>query len=295
MKKLWWIDCILLFSLVQCEKFQRRDHSLVPPYTVRLTSEQRGAVAGVSNVYPLYSRDWEIIIDFKVSGSTGSLFGDGFAFWYTANPIKPGPALGAETTFRGLGIFYDTYSNHNGEHGHEHPYVSAMVNNGSVAYDHDHDGTQTQLAGCHAPFRNKNHKTKTRIQYSKDTLSVAMDIDNQNKWTTCFEVSGVHLPTGYYLGVSAATGDLTDIHEILSLKTYDLGLAYTDEELLEDRSAIEPSAESAEPPRPRVEDVPQSSIWSTLFYVFAGFFLLCFCFLARMYYVNNQRRKKRLF
>lgn len=83
-----------------------------------------------------------------------------------------GPALGAETIFRGLGIFYDTYSNHNGEHGHEHPYVSAMVSNGSVAYDHDHDGTQTQLAGCHAPFRNKKHKTKTRIQYSKDTLGV---------------------------------------------------------------------------------------------------------------------------
>ncbi|KAL5964854.1 VIP36-like protein [Taenia solium] len=310
MKKLGCIICLLVLSLVQCEKFQRRDHSLVPPYTggwtsygttmfspsiVSLTSDQRGVVAGVSNVYPLYSRDWEVIIDFRVSGSTGTLFGDGFAFWYTASPIKPGPALGAETIFRGLGIFYDTYSNHNGEHGHEHPYVSAMVSNGSVAYDHDHDGTQTQLAGCHAPFRNKKHKTKTRIQYSKDTLGVYMDIDNQNEWTTCFEVGGVHLPTGYYLGISAATGDLTDVHEILSLKTYDLGLAYTDEELLQDRSVIEPSADSAEPPRPRVPDVPHSSIWSILFYILVGLFFLGFCMLARMYYVNNQRRKKRLF
>lgn len=83
-----------------------------------------------------------------------------------------GQALGAESSFRGLGIFFDTYSNHNGEHGHEHPYISAMVSNGSVIYDHDHDGTQTQLAGCHSPFRNKDHKTYTRIQYSRDTLKV---------------------------------------------------------------------------------------------------------------------------
>lgn len=60
------------------------------PSIVRLTSDQRGVVAGVSNVHPLYSRDWEVIIDFRVSGSTGTLFGDGFAFWYTASPIKPG-------------------------------------------------------------------------------------------------------------------------------------------------------------------------------------------------------------
>lgn len=38
-----------------------------------------------------------------------------------------------------------------------------------------------------------------------------MDIDNQKKWTKCFEVDGVHLPTGYYLGISAATGDLTGV------------------------------------------------------------------------------------
>ncbi len=35
-----------------------------------------------------------------------------------------------------------------------------------------------------------------------------MDINGENKWSDCFEVTGVHLPTGYYLGLSAATGDL---------------------------------------------------------------------------------------
>ena len=31
---------------------------------------------------------------------------------------------------------------------HEHPYISAQVNNGSEAYDHDSDGTHSQIAGC---------------------------------------------------------------------------------------------------------------------------------------------------
>ena len=38
---------------------------------------------------------------------------------------------------KGLAIIADTYSNHNGPHNHQHPYISAMVNNGTLTYDHD--------------------------------------------------------------------------------------------------------------------------------------------------------------
>lgn len=31
---------------------------------------------------------------------------------------------------------------------HEHPYISAEVNNGTLQYDHDSDGTHSQVAGC---------------------------------------------------------------------------------------------------------------------------------------------------
>lgn len=31
---------------------------------------------------------------------------------------------------------------------HDHPYISAMVNNGSLHYDHDRDGTHSQVSGC---------------------------------------------------------------------------------------------------------------------------------------------------
>ena len=31
---------------------------------------------------------------------------------------------------------------------HDHPYISAMINNGTLQYDHDRDGTHSQIAGC---------------------------------------------------------------------------------------------------------------------------------------------------
>lgn len=46
-----------------------------------------------------------------------------------------------------------------------------MVNNGSLTYDHDRDGTLTQLSGCEAKFRNVDHETRIRIKYENDVLS----------------------------------------------------------------------------------------------------------------------------
>ena len=38
------------------------------------------------------------------------------------------------------------------------------------------------------------------------------------EWEECFVVRRVHLPLGYYFGLSAATGDLADNHDVLSFK-----------------------------------------------------------------------------
>lgn len=46
-----------------------------------------------------------------------------------------------------------------------------MVNNGSLTYDHDRDGTHTQLAGCEAKFRNFDFDTHIAIRYEKDILT----------------------------------------------------------------------------------------------------------------------------
>lgn len=53
---------------------------------------------------------------------------------------------------------------------------------------------------------------------------MSTDLENKAAWKECFSVKGVRLPTGYYLGVSAATGDLSDNHDILSIRFYELDM-----------------------------------------------------------------------
>lgn len=52
------------------------------------------------------------------------------------------------------------------------PYISAMVNNGSLTYDHSKDGRWTELAGCTAEIRNQNHDTFLAVRYSRGRLTV---------------------------------------------------------------------------------------------------------------------------
>lgn len=38
---------------------------------------------------------------------------------------------------------------------------------------------------------------------------VMTDLEDKNDWKGCIDVTGVRLPTGYYFGASAGTGDLS--------------------------------------------------------------------------------------
>lgn len=56
---------------------------------------------------------------------------------------------------------------------------------------------------------------------------MSTDIANKAAWKECLKVNGIKLPTGYYFGISATTGDLSDNHDILSVKLYELDLPDT--------------------------------------------------------------------
>ncbi|KAI8777721.1 vesicular integral-membrane protein VIP36-like [Biomphalaria glabrata] len=264
--------------------FQRREHSLIKPYQgsgmnvpqwdflgstmvtnnyIRLTPDRQSKMGAIWNNVPCIVRSWELHIQFKVHGSGKSLFGDGFAVWYTKDRMIAGSIFGNSDPFTGLGIFLDTYSNHNGPHNHNHPYISAMVSNGSLKYDHDTDGTHTQLAGCEAQFRNKNYETYLAVRYDGNTeqLTVSTDIDNKSGWKECFSVNGIKLPLGYFFGVSAATGDLADNHDIISIKFYDLD---TEESKKSSSYYGLPEAKSMEAPRDRIDDSKGSYLLENL-------------------------------
>lgn len=55
-------------------------------------------------------------------------------------------------------------------------------------------------------------------------LTVLTDLENKAAWKECLSVKGVRLPTGYFLGVTAATGDLSDNHDIISMRFYELDM-----------------------------------------------------------------------
>ena len=62
-----------------------------------------------------------------------------------------------------------------------------MVNNGSLKYDHDTDGTITQISGCEAQFRNKPYETYVAIRYQNNALKVSGVIKtNSQIYKDCF-------------------------------------------------------------------------------------------------------------
>ncbi|KAF2363153.1 Legume-like lectin [Trinorchestia longiramus] len=306
-------------EILDSHEYLKREHSLVRPYQgtgtiipnwdflgttmvtsnfIRLTADVQSQRGALWNKVPCNVRFWEVQLHFKVHGKGKDLFGDGFAFWYVREPMQTGNVFGSKDFFNGLVVIADTYSNHNAAHKHGHPYVSAMVNNGTLHYDHDRDGTHTQLGGCVTKFRNIEEDTFLSIRYIKDTLEVRTSIDGGNTYADCFNVPGVKLPTGYYFGVSAVTGDLCDNHDVISIKTYDL-VPLEGDESLEDRSRVVPSASFFEPPRDHVDDPKPSTLstWKKVLLLIVGVSGICGAVVigGMMYAKQKEQQRKRFY
>uniref|UniRef100_A0AC11DAY8 Lectin, mannose binding 2 like n=1 Tax=Ovis aries TaxID=9940 RepID=A0AC11DAY8_SHEEP len=156
------------------------------------------------------------------------------------------------------------------------PYISAMVNNGSLSYDHERDGRPTELGGCTAIVRNLHYDTFLVIRYVKRHLTIMMDIDGKHEWRDCIEVPGVRLPRGYYFGTSSITGDLSDNHDVISLKLFELTVERTPEEEKLHRDVFLPSVDNMKLPEMTAPLPPLSGLalflivfFSLVFSVFA--------------------------
>ncbi|MBN3284152.1 LMA2L protein, partial [Polyodon spathula] len=121
-----------------------------------------------------------------------------------------------------------------------------MVGNGSLSYDHERDGRPTELGSCTALVRNLNHDSFLVVRYVRRRLTVMIDIDGKHEWRDCLDVPGVRLPLGYYFGASSVTGDLSDNHDLISLKLYQLTVERSEEEELLDKEVFIPSVDNWE-------------------------------------------------
>ncbi|WWC94695.1 hypothetical protein V866_001543 [Kwoniella sp. B9012] len=186
---------------------------------VRLTQDRPSEKGWLWSRMPLSVSNWQIDVEFKVDGKAHNMFGDGFAMWITKDRAQEGPVFGSVDYFTGLGIFFDTYAN--SRHSYQWPRITSMLGDGKTKYDHDHDNEANELAGCSENFRRQGDTpTKARLTYIKGkTLQLKLQTKHVNDWKLCFETP-VDLPESPYIGFTAATGDVSDNHDIVAINTF---------------------------------------------------------------------------
>lgn len=153
-----------------------------------------------------------MLLEFDIH-NTVSPGADGIGFWYSKHAMKTGSLYGQAEDFDGIGVVFDTYDNNvNGDgpsvvavRGHGHP----------TQWDYDNDLLANQLARCRADFRNAvASSVRAKISYQRDTLSVSIDTAGRGEYTACFHLDRLNLPQGYFFGLTAATGGLSDYHDV---------------------------------------------------------------------------------
>ncbi|KAJ3534261.1 hypothetical protein NM688_g7163 [Phlebia brevispora] len=211
---------------------------------IRLTRNRPSQTGWLWSRLPISAPNYVIDVEFKISGESSHLFGDGMAIWLTVDRAQPGPVFGSIDKFTGLGIFLDTYAN--ARHGFAFPRVVGMLGDGKTAYDQAHDGEKNKIGACSANFRRTNVATKLRITYIKDELlKVQIQYKAWDDWTDCFVVDKISLPEKPYLGFSALTGDVSDNHDIISVTTSTAVLSSPDAPRDKFRSNMKTTAESS--------------------------------------------------
>ncbi|CAJ0606739.1 unnamed protein product [Cylicocyclus nassatus] len=203
---------------------------------IRLTREAQSLNGSVWSKHVVKARDWEIQVDLRVY-SLSSPPADGIAIWYLDEP-QCGSAWGGPTKSSGIAVVLDTYKNTmTSDSTLQSTRLFAVLNSRpfDTTLDPSTDGSslrfnfecdlkndvvsrQIPMAYDHTP------NIKILVRYIHDELGVyyTLPLRDQVHWQYCFNVSGVFLPIDYHIGVSAATGELTSTHELLSLRVYQL-------------------------------------------------------------------------
>ncbi|KAJ3303603.1 hypothetical protein HDV03_003680 [Kappamyces sp. JEL0829] len=260
---------------------------------VRLTSDVQSQDGWLWSKSMLGYASWAVEFGFSVNHD-GALSGDGFAFWVTPQkevsgkgerPIL-GPVFGNQDFFNGLGIFFDTYANSRVRH--SYPWIMAMVGDGKTHYDHDFDGNNVEMGGCHLEFRNKPFPSSARVTYLNGKLRLDLKTSDAAVWTQCFQFE-VNLSAASYLGFTAMTGGVTSRHDITFVRLYSLksdGTQYKASGSTTnnfDRSTSSHKSSSS------------SSGWGFFGYLFFFIFLAVFGYIGWVYYRTSQQNSYKRF
>ncbi|CBY36202.1 unnamed protein product [Oikopleura dioica] len=101
--------------------------------------------------------------------------------------------------------------------------IMAFVNDGTNSYDHANDGGSTALFSCRRDFRNKPYPVRLKVRYYKSTLTIFYHagITEFEDYEYCGSADNVVLEKGFF-GMSAATGGLSDDHDVMKFLTHSI-------------------------------------------------------------------------
>ncbi|KNC84590.1 hypothetical protein SARC_03187 [Sphaeroforma arctica JP610] len=152
--------------------------------------------------------------------------------WLTEDRAETGNIFGSKDFFKGLGLMIDTYDN---DGKRDNPSLYAVIGDGNTAFNHNNDGGDAVIGKCRVYARNAINPLTIRASYADKTLMVSVDETSNGKYyEPCFTVSKIEIPTGYYFGVSAATGGLADDHIVQSFQTFSRQSAAQNEQRKQD-------------------------------------------------------------
>ncbi|XP_074664174.1 VIP36-like protein isoform X3 [Strix aluco] len=121
---------------------------------------------------------------------------------------------------------------------------------------------------------------------------VLIDIDGKHEWRDCIDVPGVRLPRGYYFGTSSVTGDLSDNHDIISLKLYQLTVERTPEEEKRDREVYLPVVDNLKLPGMEAPLEPMSGL-ALFLIVFFSLVAIVFAIVIGIIVYNKWQEQSR--
>ncbi|KAH8103270.1 legume-like lectin [Cristinia sonorae] len=187
---------------------------------IRLTRARPSQMGWLWSRLPITSSNFIMEVEFKFSGDSSHLFGDGMAVWFTTARAQPGPVFGSIDNFNGFGIFLDTYAN--SRHSYAFPRIVGIKGDGKTSYNVGTDGEPNVAGACSANYRRTNVATKLKVTYIKEAyLDVKIQYKAWDEWSDCFTIQGADvLPPAPFLGFSAMTGDVFDNHDIISVTTH---------------------------------------------------------------------------
>ncbi|CAG8510621.1 3436_t:CDS:2 [Paraglomus occultum] len=197
-------------------------NTLSAPDFIRLAPGVPRQAGSIWSRIPNPHKEWQVVLSFKISGNyyTG---GRGIAFWYTKDRGNPGPIIGNQDKWEGLGIFFETAAP---SIGRTYPYVSAHLNDGTKKYVEERSPESATFGSCYRVFRNTQVPSLARITYKDKNLMLEVDAHHGGEnYHKCFEAENIELPTGYYFGVSLKDQRLANDHDVIAFETYEINPA----------------------------------------------------------------------